>query len=55
MLKSLDTSEVVEESVLETEPMGLRREEVSSKEVEEGVSPPEEDWGLPFPADSRSR
>jgi hypothetical protein len=55
VLKSLDTSEVVEESVLETEPMGLRREDVSSKEVEEWVSPPEEDWGLPFPVDSRSR
>lgn len=33
--KSLETSEVVEESVEDTEPMGDRREEVSSKEVEE--------------------
>jgi hypothetical protein len=31
---NLDTSEV-EESVLDTEPMGLRLEEVSSNEVEE--------------------
>ena len=39
---SLETSEV-EESVLDTDPMGLRLEDVSSNEVEEWVSPPLED------------
>ena len=38
----LETSEF-EESVLDTEPMGLRLDEVSSNEVEEWVSPPLED------------
>ena len=39
----------------DTEPKGLRLEDVSSSEVEEWVSPPLELWGLPFPVDSRSR
>ena len=42
VVKSLQTSDELE-SVLETDPMGLRREEVSSNEVEEWVSPPLED------------
>ena len=54
-LSNLQTSEDVFESVEETEPSGLRLEDVSSSEVEEWVSPPLELWGLPFPVDSRSK
>jgi len=53
-LSNLQTSEAVE-SVEDTEPRGDLREDVSSKEVEEWVSPPLELCGLPFPVDSRSR
>ena len=52
---NLHTSDVEdEESVEDTEPMGDRRDDVSSNEVEEWVSPPLELWGLPFPVESRS-
>ena len=54
-LSNLQTSELVLESVEDTEPKGDLREEVSSSEVEEWVSPPLELWGLPLPVDSRSR